>query len=107
MLTNTSSLGVIHLVDMRVEPSLLNTTDCALMSDSVDYREPENSQESLLCAKAPKWRRARKRERDALFERNVMRVVSTPPGARPLSRGTYTSVSTARWYIQSRSIRHA
>ena len=33
VLTNVSSLGKIHLVDMSVVPSLLDTTDCVLMSD--------------------------------------------------------------------------
>ena len=54
------------------------------MSDSVDYSKPKTFQESLLCAKAPEWRRARKQERDALFERQVMRIVPTLPGARPI-----------------------
>ena len=84
MPTSVSSPGEIHLVDMSVVPQLLDTTDYVLMSDSVDYREPETYQESLQCAEAPEWRRARKRECDALFERQVMRVVPTLPGLRPI-----------------------
>ena len=53
----------------------------------IAYREPETYQELLLCAE---WGRARKRERDALFKSQVMRVVPTPPGARPIkSRYVY------------------
>ena len=66
---------------MSVVPSLLDTTDCVLMSNSVDYREPETYQKSLLYAETPEWRCARKREHDAVIERQVMRVVPTPPGA--------------------------
>ena len=102
VLTNVSSLGEIHLVDMSVEPSLLDTTDCVLMSDSVDYWEPETYQESLLCAEPPEWRRAK---RDALFERQVMRVVPTLPGARPI-KSRYVYKRTTRM-VQSSSIRHA
>ena len=43
---------------MSVVPSLLDTTNYVLLSDSVDYREPKTYQESLSCAEAPKWRRA-------------------------------------------------
>ena len=50
MLTNVSPLGEIHLDNMGVIPSLLDTIDCILMSDSVDYGEPETHQESLFCA---------------------------------------------------------
>ena len=93
VLTNVSSL-----VDMGVVPLLLDSTDYVLMSDSLHYWKPETHQESLLCAEAPTWRRVCKRERDALFEPQVMRVVRTPPDM-------YTSVSTIRM-VQSRSIRH-
>ena len=50
MLTNMSSLGEIYLVDMGVVPSLLDTTDCVLMSDSVDYRDrrPTRSRTCVL-----------------------------------------------------------
>ena len=86
VLTNVSFFGEIRPVDKSVVPSLLDTTACVLMSDSVDYsREPETYQESLLCAEAPEWRRARKRKRDTqLPERQMMRVVPTPSGARPI-----------------------
>ena len=90
---------------MSVIPSLLDTKDC-LMSDSVDYREPETYHQSLLCAEAPKWRLARKREGDALFERKAMQVVSTPPQVQDRqSRGVYTSVGTTR-VVRLSSTRH-
>ena len=62
--------------DHQVVPSLLDTTDCVLMSDSVDCRKPETYQEeSLSCAEAPEWRLASKQQGDALFQRHVTRVV--------------------------------
>ena len=76
--------NVCSLVDMSAVLSLLDTTDSVLMSESVDYGEMETYQESLLCAEAPEWKRARKRERDSLFEPQVMLVVPIPPGARPI-----------------------
>ena len=84
VLTDVSSLGEIHLVDSGHIPSLLQEADCVLMSDSVQYREPESYQESLRCEEASEWRTARKLERRALIERGVMRVVPTPPGVKPI-----------------------
>ena len=58
--------------------NMLNMTDYLLLSNSVDYRKPETyQQKSLLCAEAPKWRLARKRELHALFERPVVWAVPT------------------------------
>ena len=37
VLPNVSSLGEIYLVDMSIIPSLLDTTNYALMSDNVNY----------------------------------------------------------------------
>ena len=87
-LTNASSPGEIHLVEKSVVPSLLDAPNYVLMSIALTIdREPETYQESLPCAEAPEWRRARKRKCDALLERHAM---LTPPGARPTkSRDIY------------------
>ena len=92
---------------MSVVPSLLDTTVYSCwIALTIDSREPETQLESLLCAEAPEWRRARKRERDALFERQVMRIVPTSPGARPIkSRYVYKRKTTRIVWLKS--IRHA
>ena len=68
MLMKMSALGEIHLLDISVVPSLLDTTDYVLMLNSIDYWKPKTYQWSLLCAEAPEWRRACKLERDALLQ---------------------------------------
>ena len=40
MPTKVASLGEFDMVNMSFVPSLLDTTDCVLKSDSVDYRKP-------------------------------------------------------------------
>ena len=57
--------------------SMLDTTDSVLMSNSVDYREPETNQGSLLLSGGVRV----SKNLNALFERQVMQVVPTPPGA--------------------------
>ena len=88
VLTNVSSLGKIHAVDVDIP--LLHAADSIFMTDCVSYREPETYQESLDCPEWKEWRRTRKLERDALNSRGVMRVVRTPMGVRPIkSRYVY------------------
>lgn len=57
-----------------------------LMSDIFDYREPITC---TLCAEAPEWRLARKRDRNALFEHQWWGLRLLHRVHDQFSRGTY------------------
>ncbi len=84
VLTNVSTLGEVNLLHDEEIVNLCDESDCALMSNSSTYREPETYEESLTCPEASNWKEARRLERNALFKREVFNVVETPPGVRPL-----------------------
>ena len=70
--------------------SFLDDVDSILLTDCADYREPEKFQESLDCAEHNEWRAARAQERRALQLREVMVVVPSPSGVKPIkSRYVY------------------
>ena len=90
VLTNVSTLGEIHLMEVDAVKSFLDDVDSILLTDCADYRKPETFQESLDCAEHNEWRAARAQERRALQLRGVMVVVPTPPGVKPIkSRYVY------------------
>ena len=60
MLTNVSTLGEIHLMEVDAVKSFLD--DSILLTDCADYKEPETFQESLDCAEHNEWRAARAQE---------------------------------------------
>jgi hypothetical protein len=63
---------------------LLGEADAIWLSDDATYREPETYKESRGCPDKDEWRRARSLERKALQEREVMDVVETPDGMKPI-----------------------
>ena len=90
VLTNVSTLGEIHSVDVDTVTPCLSDVDISLLTDIATYREPETYQESLDCPEHQEWRVARANERRALQERDVMRAVPTPAGVKPIkSRYVY------------------
>jgi hypothetical protein len=89
-LTNISTLGEAHLVDVDEMIPFLGEADAIWLSDDATYREPETYKESRECPDKDEWRRARSLERKALQEREVMEVVETPDGVKPIkSRYVY------------------
>jgi hypothetical protein len=75
-------LGEIH----RLEEDWVQACEAAdsLWYTDDDIREPQTHAESLRCSEHKEWKAARKRERDSIFQKNVMRVVPTPPGVTPI-----------------------
>ena len=59
VLTNVSTLGEIHLMEVNAVKSFLDDVDSILLTDCADYREPETFQESVDCAEHKEWRVAR------------------------------------------------
>ena len=63
---------------------LYAAADCMWYSEAETVRDPVTHKESLDCAEHREWKEARKRERDSILQKGVMRVVLTPPGVRPI-----------------------
>ena len=83
VLPNASSLGEIHSVGADVV-ECLGEADAVWLTDVATHREPETFLESQQCAESKEWKKARALERKARDERDVMEVVPTPTGVKPI-----------------------
>ena len=97
ILPNASTLGEIHSVGADV-------VECLDEADVATYKEPETFLELQQCAENKEWKKTRALERKALDGRDVMEVVPTPTGVKPIkSRYVYKRNTTRT--DQSRSTR--
>ena len=82
VLTNVTALGEIHLTG-DVTP--LQDADSQVQDGSKYEPEPVTHQQSLDCAEAKHWSRARNHERNALQARGVFEVAKIPSGVKPIN----------------------
>ena len=80
-------LGEVHHLDddWLNACGFFTAADSMWYSDGVDQpRDPETHAESLSCPEHKEWKGARKRERDSIYQKQVMRAVPIPPGVKPI-----------------------
>ena len=82
VLTNVAALGEIHFTG-DVTP--MEDADSQLKGCTVYAPEPITHQQSVNCAEAKHWSRARRNERLALEKRRVFDVCKIPPGVQPIN----------------------